>query len=345
MRALVYSAAWELSLQERAEPAAPVRDEVLVRVRATGICGTDLGIIGGEYAARPGVVLGHESSGEVVAVGPAVRDVQVGDRVVIDPTFFCGQCRLCRSGRQNHCERKGETETGVSADGTMAPLHKTTERFLYTLPAHVGFEEASLTEPLSCAVTGANQLRLRPSLRAVVLGGGPMGVLYAWVLSSLGLTGTLVERAPGRRELCREVVDRRWAVAESLDEVCARYARDAAPLDVVVDTTGRMAGDVLPKLSRGGQVLLVGLKRHEVPLDVGAIADRSLSVQGSIDSLDGSFATALHLIGSGVIPARRLVSHQLPLTRFREGLALVGCDVDARRQGAPAGALKVVLQP
>jgi len=345
MRAVVYTTAWELELRERAEPSAPVHDEVMVRVRATGICGTDLGIIGGEYAAKPGVVLGHESSGEVVAVGPAVRHVQVGDRVVIDPTFFCGQCRLCRTGRQNHCQRKGETETGVSADGTMAPLHKTTERFLYTLPAHVNFEEASLTEPLSCAVTGANQLRLRPSLRTVVLGGGPMGVLYAWVLAGLGLTGTLVERSAARRELCREVVDRRWTVAESLDEVCARHASDATPLDVVVDTTGRLAGEALTKLSRGGQLLLVGLKRHEVALDVGAIADRSLSVQGSIDSLDSSFATALHLIGSGVVPARRLVSHRLPLASFREGLALVGCDVGARRQGAPAAALKVVLQP
>ncbi|HEY3821974.1 MAG TPA: alcohol dehydrogenase catalytic domain-containing protein [Polyangiaceae bacterium] len=345
MDALVYSKAWDVSLAARPAPAPLERDEVLLGVRATGICGTDVGIASGAYSAKAGVVLGHESAGEVLATGPLATRFRKGDRVVVDPTFYCGQCRHCRTSRANHCELKGRTETGVSSDGTFAPLHVTTERFLHALPDGVDYDAASLTEPLSCAVTGVNQLRAHPALRAVVLGAGPMGMLYSWVLATRGLCGVIVEASSARREVCRAVAPAAWSTCSSLDEAAASFGPEGQPLDVVVDTTGALAAEAFQRLSRGGELLLVGLRRMPHTFDVGAIADRSLSVLGSIDSLNDSFSAALHLIASGAVPAGRLVTHRLPMAEFRAGFGLLGCDLDAGVLRAPSGALKVVLRP
>src|SRR5262245_42130213 len=102
-----------MAVLDRDEPTIRAPNDVLIRVAATGICGTDLGIATGQYAATQGVILGHEFSGTVVATGDDVKNVRPGDRVFVDPTFFCGQCDQCTSGRPNHCEAKSSTETGV----------------------------------------------------------------------------------------------------------------------------------------------------------------------------------------------------------------------------------------
>jgi threonine dehydrogenase-like Zn-dependent dehydrogenase len=343
MRALVYEGPWTVSLRQHPGPRAPAGGEVVVRVRATGICGTDLGIISGGYPASRPVVLGHESAGEVVAVGPGVGSLRVGSRVAIDPTFYCGFCRMCRTGRQNHCEQKAHTETGVSRDGTFAPLYLTEERFLYELDDHVGFEEATLTEPLSCVLTGVQQLSLRPALRTLVLGGGPIGLLYACVLALHGISGGLVELSEPRRALGAGVLEG-WWLAPSLDEAAARGGDEGGGFDLIVDTTGQLAEPALGLLARGGQLLLVGLRHGRASFDPGVIADRSLRIVGSIDSL-GTFADACRLIANGSIPARRLVTHAFPLERFGEALQLLGCDVARRCLEPSARALKAVILP
>lgn len=341
--ALVYEGPWSVGLRPFERPPSPGPGEALVRIKATGICGTDLGIISGAYAARKPVVLGHESTGEVVAVGGAVRGLAPGDRVVIDPTYFCGICRMCRTGRSNHCERKTSTETGVSRDGTFAPLYLTEERFLYRLPDHVGYEEATLTEPLSCTLTGVARLRLRPDLRLLVLGGGPMGVLYANALALHGLTGALVEIAQARRHLLPPLLPAGIQPCADLDQALTEASCQGV-FDVIVDTTGCMAETALRHLPRGGQLLLVGLRAGNATFDPRRIADESLAILGSIDSL-GTFSAALELIANGTIPARAMISATFPLAEFDIALASLGCDLGERRRTDTASAVKVVLHP
>lgn len=333
---LVYRDPWDLRIEERPRPVPRTPRDVVVRVRATGICGTDIGIVRGAYQARPGVVIGHESAGEVAEVGAAVTTLAPGDRVVIDPTFHCGACPMCRSERPNHCEMKSVSEAGVSADGTFAHYFVTEDRFLHKIAAHVGFAEASLTEPLSCVLTGLNQLRLRPDMTTLVAGGGPMGALYSLALAARGFTGTLVEHAPERRKRLAHALPRGWIVAE-------RLVPRPNSLDLVVDTTGTALSWALPALRRGGQVLMVGLTGEDTPVSPALLADRSLSIVGSIDSI-GTFALANHMIATGVIPVRALISHVWPLERFDEAFAAVGLDLAARnRTAASINAVKVVL--
>lgn len=343
MRALVYSGPWQLEVADRPIPKLVQPTDCLVRVVACGICGTDVGIVRGDYpACRPPVVLGHEATGEVVEIGPRVRHIRVGDRVVINPTYFCGSCRLCRTGRTNHCGFKDGTEAGVSSDGALAEYYRTEERFLHLLPPQLGYDEAALIEPLGCVLTGVNKLAVRPAATGLVLGMGPIGLLYALVLATRGMRGIAVEPAAKRRDLAREVLaGTGWAVRGSSREAYEDAA--GSGIDLVVDASGYFDDSYLPLVAPGGQVLLVALRPHRETLDLGALADRSISLIGSIDSLS-TFDDARDLLASGRIPARRLVSHVVSLADAPTALGLLGCDVATNRYSPQAAALKVIVR-
>ncbi|MER6399895.1 alcohol dehydrogenase catalytic domain-containing protein [Kitasatospora sp. NPDC001603] len=361
MESLVYSAPWTVRVVETEEPRLSKPDDVLVEVKAVGICGTDLGIIAGQYpAVRPPVVLGHEAVGVVHAVGSGIEDLIPGERVAIDPTYACLHCHMCTTGRPNHCLRKDGTESGVSADGMFRKLHLTQRRFVHRIAPHVPFENAALTEPLSCVLTGVAQLLLRTDYHAAVIGAGPMGLLYAHALAVQGVRGTLIEISPQRRALAEQAAPAGWMVARDLDAALRQGSRKPygagggrgngeslrdLGFDIIVDTSGFALESSLAFLARGGQLLSVGLGGTPVTVDPVVFADHSKRIVGSIDSLNGSFAAALDLITTGRVPADRLVSHVLPLSAHREALALLGVDLAERRRVAPADALKVVLVP
>jgi len=343
MRALVLDGPWDVRVVDRPVPELKEPTDCLVRVVACGICGTDLGIIRGSYTAcRPPVVLGHEATGVVVRTGPAVAGLREGDRVAINPTYFCGVCRFCRSGRPNHCARKDGTEAGVSSDGTLAEYYVTGERFLHRLPPELGYVEGALTEPLSCVLTGVRQVVAHPATTCLVLGLGPVGLLYALALGTRGVRGVAVEPAADRRALAEKVLSPRgWGVTATLEDAIA--AGGGEELDLLVDTSGTFDGSLLPHVAAGGQVLLVALRPHREQLDLGDLADRSISLIGSIDSL-GTFDDAWHLLAGGVVPAQSVVTHVVPLESVPSALRLLGCDLAAKTYTPDAAALKVVVQ-
>ncbi|TDB78470.1 zinc-binding dehydrogenase [Micromonospora sp. KC723] len=349
MRALTYLGPWNVELREVPDLHVVGDDDVVVEVKFCGICGTDLGIVSGTYpVAVPGVTLGHEASGVVAEIGPAVTEVRVGDRVVINPTPFCGRCRMCRTQRINHCVNKHGTESGVSYDGAFAGRYRTTSAFVHVVPDHISLEAAALTEPLSCVLAGVRKIR-PPSLSAFtyVFGAGPLGLLYAWALSLSGLTPVVVERSPARLEFARDRLPTGTRAYASLDEARSAFFGDPkAPLDVVVDTTSVMLEPLFPELACGGTFMSIGLKRQRASIDTMLLADRSLSVIGSIDSLHGSFVEAFHLVTSGRIPTGRLVTHVLPLDDHRKGFAALGCDIAGQAMGSTDEAsCKVLLTP
>ncbi|KXK62650.1 zinc-binding dehydrogenase [Micromonospora rosaria] len=349
MKALTYHAAWDVELRDVPDLHAVADDDVVVDIRYCGICGTDLGIVSGSYpVAVSGVTLGHEASGIVAEVGPAVTEVAVGDRVVINPTPYCGRCRMCRTQRINHCVNKHGTESGVSYDGAFAGRYRTTSAFVHRLPDHVSLKAAALTEPLSCVLAGVRKIQ-PPSLAAYtyVFGAGPLGLLYAWALSLRGLTPVVVEHSPARLAFAQDRLPEGVRAYASLDAARTDFFGDPkAPLDVVVDTTSVLLEPLFPELACGGTYMSIGLKRQLASIDTMLLADRSLSVIGSIDSLHGSFVEAFHLVTSGRIPTGRLVSHVVPLADYPKGFAALGCDLDARSFGpTDESSCKVLLAP
>ena len=348
MNALKYHGAWRIALEPARPPRCESDDDVVVKISACGICGTDIGIITGDYrVAVPGTTLGHEASGVVQEVGARVADVQPGDRVVIEPTYSCGRCRLCQTGRPNHCCLKAGTEAGVSCDGAFADLYRTTSRFVHRIPEHASFEASAMTEPLCCAWSGVKKIPVRSiAMRTCILGAGPMGLLYYWSMLTRGLAPFVVETNPARLAFASSILGPDRVSPSVADALAARHAPGDQQLDIVVDTSGRMLESMYPWLAPGGTFLSVGLKSQPATIDTIALADKSLTVFGSIDALQGDFIEAFHLICAGVVPVQSLITHRLPLREHKEAFRMLGCNLDARRLepiGEPAG--KIVLVP
>lgn len=335
--ALVFQAPWEVEFGQDSMPPCGA-DEVVVEIAASGICGTDLAIISGQYEAKAGVILGHEAAGTIAALGAHVDDLSIGQRVTVNPTYFCGRCFFCRTGRENHCSEKFHSECGVSKDGTFARYHVNNAAFVYPLNDHVSFNAATFVEPLSCVLNAINKLQLFPAFEAMVCGGGPIGLLAAWVLSYKGLSGTLVEVSEKRRSLVADLLPPRFTVAEALDSAPDTF-------DLGVDTTSCCVGQLLEGVRHGGQVATLGLKPQSLTIDVGKLADRSVSLIASIDSQNNSFFAALELISSGIVPTDRFVSHTFSISDFETACMKLGCDISGRTWAGELSALKVTLTP
>ncbi|PIJ49151.1 zinc-binding dehydrogenase [Erwinia sp. OLTSP20] len=337
MKALKFTDVWCVRPSEVPALECIDADDVIVNIEVCGLCGTDVGIITGDYpVAVAGTTLGHESTGTVHKVGSAVKRFKAGDRVVINPTYACGECRLCQTGNPNHCERKHGTEAGVSYDGTFADQYRAKERSLILLDEHVSFEEGALTEPLSCTLTGVEKLNIsHTNIRACVIGAGPMGMLYLWSLSLAGVNAFLVEKNPHRYRFAMDVLPEGTHLYNDFHQAMrAEYGSDDEKLDVCIDTTGYLSEVVFARLAPGGKLLNVALKDYSATLDIMKIADKSLSVIGSIDSLNNSFARAYNLIRDGQIPVARLISHCFGFDDYQQAFATVGCDIAGKKQHA-----------
>ncbi|WP_078578235.1 zinc-dependent alcohol dehydrogenase [Salipaludibacillus agaradhaerens] len=346
MLGVVYNGPWDVKVQDKKIDLTILPDEVLIKVKMTGICGTDLNIITGKYeAALPGTILGHETVGEVIQIGESVPNLQVGERVVVDPTYYCGHCRFCRTNRKNHCESKTQLETGVSSDGAFTNYHKTKYSFLYKLPDNLSYEVATLTEPLSCVLTGIKCLTLHTAMNIVVIGGGPMGLLYSLALAAKGYSGVVVENQINRQHLVKDVIDPKWRLATNLKGTLDVFDGTGTQIDVVIDTSGCAVHDYLHHLSRGGQVLSIALKQQVVGIDLGWIADESISFYGSIDSLNNSFNEALALLANGAIPGSKLITHKLPVRKFHQAVKLLGLSLEDKAFRACDAAIKILVQP
>lgn len=181
----------------------PADDQVLIKVRYCGICGTDMNIWRGTDHAEKGIVLGHEYCGTIVEVGKKVKNFKIGDRAGVDPNISCGQCEFCRDGRVNLCDNL--KALGVDIDGGFEEYSCVPEKQLFALPDELSFEVAVLMEPIACAINGIERANIRIGNDVLILGGGPMGLLMIQ-LAHLKGSGRVVlcEKRTGRRTMGKE---------------------------------------------------------------------------------------------------------------------------------------------
>ena len=339
MKAIVYNNPWDITIQEKEEPAIILPDEVIVEVRATGICGTDLSIISGEYLARPQVIIGHESAGVIVDKGSAVDNCQIGDRVIIDPTYYCGYCENCRKGLRNHCLLKSTTEAGVSIDGTFTRYFKTTQRFIYPLADEVPFEQGAMSEPLSCVLTAVKKLQVTPFMRTAILGGGPIGLLFYLALKQYGIQeGVIYEASTQRIRLIEDndVLTQGWVVAPAFVPQKNQY-------DLIIDTTASLLEKSVQAIADGGKISLMGLRNNHQTINPREIADRSISIIGSIDSQD-TFRHAVDLINSSKLALQKIITNEYDLNNFSAAVRDLGCDLSTRQRNNNISSLKSVIR-
>lgn len=333
MLAAVFEGDGRMAMEDRPVPV-PAPDEVLVRVEACGICGTDVQILNTPpgHPATPGTILGHEFVGRVEAVGAAAGSVAVGDRVIVDPDPKCGACAPCRLGRPANCENI--VALGIFRDGALASHVVAPADSVHPVSDTVPAELAALVEPLACVVNGTNRAALRPGESAVVFGAGTIGCLFAAVLKAAGASPLIVvEPNPVRFAVATAVGA--TEVLTPADWAARRAELVPGGADVVVDAVGSVLGEAIDAAAMGGRIVLFGMNSNaRPPIHQVEITEKGLAIYGSYIS-NFTFPQAIRLVESGTLTLRPIVSRILPLERVADGIA-------ALRSGE---ATKVVITP
>ncbi len=328
MRAVVIDTPGSFRVDSVADPI-PHPDEVLVRVGACGICGTDLHIVDGDSPlARYPIIPGHEFAGEVVALGSAITqengnggaNITVGSRVAIEPNLYCGHCEFCRTGHENLClnyKAIGVTTAGAIAQYVSVPIAKA-----YVLPDIISLREGALIEPISCAVHGMHILNPRSGDTFLIVGAGTMGLLLL----------QLAVRGGASRVVMVDVNAQRLARAEMLGATRIysgiKQALKDEPLgfSCVIDATGVPAviENAFTAVKRGGKLMVFGVAPNEAHISLSPfrIYNDEITVLGSMAVLF-SFQAALDLISAGVINTEAMLTTALPLEDFPKALDMV----------------------
>jgi len=312
MKAALLFGPRDLKIQTTAAPS-PGADEVVVRTRVAGLCGTDYSIWSGERAIAYPRVLGHEFVGTVESVGPGVTRVRAGDRVVVEPNYSCGTCPLCREGNRNLCLAR--TAVGIDVDGCFAELTRVPARCCWPAPESVADEDLSLTEPLAVIVRAVGRAAVRAGERVAVVGGGALGLLALQVLRGRGARVLVVSRSARRFDLARALGAEAVHAAEggALEPV-AREFSGREGVDCVLETAGTPeAVDVALALVRpGGRVVLTGLQQEPTPVRFFGVVRREVTILGSMIYQD-EFGEAMRLVAAGTVRTRPLVTHRFGL--------------------------------
>jgi len=344
--AAVFEGNGKLVLKERPLPRIVKPTDVLLEVQGVGICGTDLHIlqVPPAHPATVGATLGHEFTGVVVEAGPAVTEVRPGDRVLVDPHPGCGVCTECRSGHPDRCGplyasagAPGHCNTiGIFMDGAMTSHVVVPAHALYKIDASVPPHLAALAEPLACVVSAADKLKVQPGENVVVLGGGPIGLLFTSLFKASGAAKVFVSEPSDYRRKAALACGATRAVDPGKENLAALVSQEMpGGADVVVEAVGPLLPLAIEIAHSSGRVLQFGhdeLARPAIP--VAELLRKEITIFGSFIG-KFSFHKLPRILASGVLPLEHIVSHQLPLSRVHEGIELL-------RRGQ---AIKIVLHP
>src|SRR6266446_3795678 len=321
----------------------PKPDELIIRVGACGICGTDLHIAQGEFPPTPyPIVPDHEFAGEVVAVGSNVPQgigtkatkMTAGTRVAVDPSLFCGHCEFCRTGHGNLCLNWGAI--GDTVDGAFAEYVRVPAANAYVLPENLSFREAALIEPVSCAVHGMHRLNPQSGDTFLIVGAGTMGL----ILLQLAVRGGASKVA--MVDLNTQRLQRATTLGASDTQTDINKLLEGEPLgfDCVIDVTGvaRAMEGAFAAVKRGGKFLIFGVAPQEARISLSPfrIYNDEISVLGSMAVLF-SFGPAVNLISGGVLNTKALLTTALPLEDFPNALNMVRKGEGVKTQILPNG--------
>jgi L-iditol 2-dehydrogenase len=343
VKALVLAAYNRFEIQDWPVPEIGPED-VLLKVAACGICGSDVhGMDGSTGRRQPPIIMGHEASGTIARLGENVADWAVGDRVTFDSTVNCGKCWFCRRGQINLCDRR--RILGVSSDesrchGAFAEYVAVPQHILYRLSDAVSFRQAAMVEPVAVAMHAVNITRVCLGDTAVVVGAGVIGILSIQVLRAAGCSRIIaVDLDRNRLDLaCKLGAD--VGLQSNQIDVPAEVMRMTAGrgADVAFEAVGiaPTVQTALACLRKGGQLTLVGILSPKIEFPIQTAVTRELTVRGSYISA-GEYPACLDLMARGAIRVDPLISAVAPLSEGQEWFK--------RLHAANEGLIKVILEP
>lgn len=343
MHALLLKNYMDLEMTQMPEPEAGP-DDLLVRVKACGICGSDVHGLDGSTGRRiPPIVMGHEAAGVVVRAGAGVANFRPGDRVTFDSTIWCGECFFCRRGEVNLCDNRqvlGVSPGEYRRHGAFAEYVAVPQRICYKLPDELPFEHAAMIEAVSVAVHAAGLTPVKLGDTAVVVGSGMIGLLVIQALKLAGCGRVIaVDVDDAKLKLAGELGAAAGFNSKTTDVPAAvRALTGGRGADVAVEVVGATEPlqTALASLRKGGALTLVGNLSPKVELPLQSVVTRQIRVTGSCAS-SGEYPACLDLLARGDIRVEPLISAKAPLA---EGAAWF-----ARLYRREPNLMKVILEP
>jgi len=347
-KAAVLYGAQDLRIEQRV--TCPPEDyQVQLRVRATGICGTDQHYFqnarNGIYVVEEPLILGHEAAGEISAIGKKVTEFKIGDRVVVEPQRPCEKCIVCRSGRYNLCadmKFSGSASSAPPVQGSLQEFYNHAVSFVYKLPDNVTFEEGALVEPLAVAIHAVRRSGVETGQSVLVLGAGAVGLLCAAAAKIAGAASvSIIDIDQGKLDFAlgkgvkggKKVADRAYRIPlspnkdESRTDFAARIAEEilAQPgfglEDAVFECTGvdTCMNIAIPCAKRGAKVVMVGLGTPVQNINIGLAGVHEVDLLG-IWRYANTFGTAIELLRTGQMDLKPMITHTFDLEKVADAL-------------------------
>jgi L-iditol 2-dehydrogenase len=314
MKALMFTDIKQLQLQDVPRPEIESPDDVIVKVKSVGICGSDLhGYTGQSGRRTPPLIMGHEFTGEVEAVGSA-NGVTAGQRVAIQPLVVCYHCDQCLAGQQNLCEKRALI--GMHRPGAYAEYVRVPASNLYTIPEQLPYEAGAMAEPLSVAVHAVSLVNVRPYDTALIIGAGTIGLLTLIVLRKTGVRQILVsDLSDARLNAARALGADVTINTRTHDLKEAVLQQTAAGVDLVFEAVGvsATAQQTLEAVRTQGTVVWIGNNQKLVEVDMQSIVTREISVLGSYGMNQRDFKRALAMLADGAVPTEQIITRRAGL--------------------------------
>lgn len=319
MKALLMKKYMEMELADIARPEIGA-DEVLVRVKACGICGSDVHGLDGSTGRRlPPIVMGHEAAGTIAETGANVKDLREGDRVTFDSTISCGACFFCRRGEINLCDNRqvlGVSCADYRRHGAFAEFVAVPQHIVYRLPESLSFEKAAMIEAVSVAVHAANLTPVRLGDTAVVVGSGMIGLLAIQTLRLAGCACVIaVDVDDAKLKVASQLGADHCVNPNSVDvPAFTRERTNGRGADIALEVVGatQPLQTALASLRKAGSLTLVGNVSPQVELPLQSVVTRQIALTGSCAS-SGEYPACISLLARGAIRVEPMISSVSPL--------------------------------
>jgi L-iditol 2-dehydrogenase len=343
VKSLVLTEPKVLRIQESPTPDLAA-DEALIRVKACGICGSDVHGYDGSSGRRiPPLIMGHEAAGVIEGMGAKVEGFSLGDRVTFDSTVYCGECEYCLEGKVNLCDRR--MVLGVSCGeyrrhGAFAEYVAVPSRILYKLPPSLPFEHAAMIEAVSVAVHAVGRVKFQPGDASVVVGAGMIGLLLVQAARAAGCDRVIaVDLDKDRLKLAKELGATQSInplESDTIETILGATAGQGARVSFEVVGSTPTVKTAIQATRKGGAVVLVGNLAPQVEFPLQSVVTREITLFGSCASA-GEYPKCIELMDKGAIKVSPLISAQATLEE--------GAEWFDRLYAKEAGLMKVILQP
>jgi L-iditol 2-dehydrogenase len=318
MKALLLSKYRSLEIADLPTPV-PAADEVLIRVAACGICGSDVHGYDGSSGRRiPPIVMGHEAAGVVASLEAGVNKITEGDRVTFDSTIFCGTCDFCRRGEINLCDHRqvlGVSCPDYRRHGAFAEYVVVPARIVYKLPDRMAFEEAAMLEAVAVALHAVSLSEVSAGSSVLVVGAGMIGLLILQALRVAGSSRILVADIDDSRLVLAKKLGASEVLRADEPDILSRILQfSTTGVDLAVEAVGRneTVRLAIDSIRKGGRVTLVGNISPEITLPLQKVVTRQIRLQGSCASA-GEYPRAIELVANGAIDVKGLITAVAPL--------------------------------